>query len=45
MPTKNDHDDDLEEELRGMIALHGSAGDAEHSEKAVMLPVCLISGR
>ena len=45
MPTKNDHDDDLEEELRGMIALHGSAGgDAEHSEKAVMLTSVLDLG-
>jgi len=45
MPTKNDHNDDLEEELRGMIALHGSAGgDAEHSEKAVMLTSVLDLG-
>lgn len=45
IPTKNDHDDDREEELRGMIALHGSAGgDAEHSEKAVMLTSVLDLG-
>ena len=45
VPKHQNNEDDLEEELRGMIALHGSVGgDAERSEEAVMLTSVLDLG-
>lgn len=45
IPPRAVGDDDREEELRGMIALHGSAGgDDDRSEEAVMLTSVLDLG-